>query len=170
VLDRHALRQWSALVRLPGQAPTDFVSIVGLGATMLNMGLCRWLGLAYLLAIGADLNGPTIGGIMTIVGFAAFSKHLLNIVPVMAGIFFGSLAKPWAINDPAIVLATLFGTTLAPIAGQFGWRWGLVAGFLHSSAALSVGFNHAGLNLYNNGFTAGLVAAVLVPIIRTLKD
>jgi hypothetical protein len=85
---------------------------------MLNMGLCGWLGLAYLLAIGADLNGPTIGGIMTIVGFAAFGQHLLNSVPVTAGIFFGSLAKPWAINDPAIVQATLFGTSLAPIAGQ----------------------------------------------------
>lgn len=105
---------------------------------MLNMGLCGWLGLAYLLAIGADLNGPTIGGIMTIVGFAVFGKHLLNSVPVMAGIFNGTLAKPWAINDPAIVLATLFGTTWAPIAGQFGWRWGLAAGFLHSSAALSL--------------------------------
>ena len=45
----------------------------------------------------------------------------------------------------------------------------MVAGFLHSSATLAVGFNHAGLNLYNNGFAAGLVAAVVVPVAVALK-
>nr|NCS37312.1 DUF1576 domain-containing protein [Microcystis aeruginosa G11-01] len=68
-LDRQSLGQLSTLVKLSGQAPSDFVAIVGLGATMVNMGLCGLLGLAYLLVIGADLNGPTIGGILTIVGF-----------------------------------------------------------------------------------------------------
>ncbi len=34
-----------------------------------------------------DLNGPTIGGIFTIVGFSATGKHLRNILPVMAGGF-----------------------------------------------------------------------------------
>ena len=58
---------------------------------------------------------------------------------------------------------------LAPIAGRFGWHWGIVAGFLHSSAALSVGPVHAGLNLYNNGFAAGIVAAVLVPVITAIQ-
>lgn len=168
-LDRRSLRQLSILLKLSGQALTDFVAIVGLGATIVNMGLCGLLSLTYLLVIGADLNGPTIGGILTIVGFAAFGKHPLNIMPIMAGIFLGSLAKPWNINDPAIVLTTLFGSTLAPIAGQFGWLWGIVAGFLHSSVALTVGFNHAGLNLYNNGFAAGIVAAVMVPVIVAVK-
>ena len=40
---------------------------------------------------------------------------------------------------------------------------------MHSSAALSVGSLHAGLNLYNNGFAAGLVAAVLVPVIIAVR-
>jgi len=169
-LDRRSLSQLSTIVKLSGQAPTDFVAIAGIGATMVNMGLCGLLGLTYVLVIRADLNGPTIGGILTIVGFAAFGKHPLNVVPIMAGVFLGSLAKPWNIHDPAIVLAALFGTTLAPIAGQFGWLWGVVAGFLHSSAALTVGFNHAGLNLYNNGFAAGIVAAVMVPVISAVKQ
>lgn len=169
LLDRHSFQGFTRLLRMSGQAPADFVASVGLGATMVNMGLCGMLGLTYLLLIRADLNGPTIGGLLTIVGFAACGKHPLNISPVMAGIVLGSLAKPWMLNDPAIVLATLFGSTLAPIAGHFGWGWGLVAGFIHSSAALSVGNNHAGLNLYNNGFAAGLVAAVVVPVAVALK-
>ena len=106
--------------------------------------------------------------VFTLVGFGAFGKHPRNIVPIMLGVFIGSLAKPWNASDAAIVLAALFGTTLAPIAGRFGWHWGIVAGFIHSSAALSVGSVHAGLNLYNNGFAAGIVAAVLVPVIIAL--
>jgi Protein of unknown function (DUF1576) len=67
------------------------------------------------------------------------------------------------------VLAALFGTTLAPIAGRFGWHWGLLAGFVHSSVAQTVGQLHGGLVLYNNGFAAGLVAAVLLPVILALR-
>ena len=44
-----------------------------------------------------------------------------------------------------------------------------VAGFMHSSAALTVGPVHAGLNLYNNGFAAGIVASVLVPVIIAIQ-
>ena len=167
-LDRQALGKMPAILKSSGQAPTDFISMVGFGPTLVNMGLCGLSGLAYVLLVSADLNGPTIGGIFTLVGFGAFGKHPRNIVPIMLGVFIGSLAKPWNASDAAIVLAALLGTTLAPIAGRFGWHWGIVAGFIHSSAALSVGSVHAGLNLYNNGFAAGIVAAVLVPVIIAL--
>ena len=169
-LDRQALSKLPAIIRLSGQAPTDFIPVVGTGTTLVNMGICGLIGLGYLLLVGADVNGPTSGGIFTIVGFAAFGKHPGNIVPIMIGVFIGSLAKPWAASDPSIALAALFGTTLAPVAGQFGWFWGIVAGFMHSSAALTVGYAHAGLNLYNNGFAAGIVAAVLVPVILAVQQ
>lgn len=168
VLDRDALRKLLELMRLSGQAPTDFRELFGLGPTLVNMSLTGAIATTYVLFVG-DLNGPTIGAILTIVGFSAFGKHPRNIVPIMAGIVLGSLFKPWNISDPSIVLAALFGTTLAPIAGRFGWHWGIVAGFLHSSVALSVGFLHGGLNLYNNGFAAGIVASVLVPIILAVR-
>jgi hypothetical protein len=121
------------------------------------------------LLVGGDLNGPVIGAILTIVGFAACGKHPRNVAPIMLGVFLGSLAKTWSASDPSIVLAALFGTTLAPIAGRFGWHWGVVAGVVHSSAATSVGTLHAGLNLYNNGFAAGIVASVLAPVIIAIR-
>ena len=34
---------------------------------------------------------------------------------------------------------------------------------------MSVGPLHAGLNLYNNGFAAGIVASVLVPVILAIR-
>lgn len=167
--DRGALAGLKTILAAPGQSPTDFIALAGFGATLVNMGLAGAVAMAYVLSVGGDLNGPVIGALFTIVGFAAFGKHPRNIVPIMAGVFLGSLAKPWHAHDPSMQLAALFGTTLAPIAGRFGWHWGLVAGFVHSSAARSVGTVHAGLNLYNNGFAAGIVAAVLVPVIVAIR-
>jgi hypothetical protein len=42
-------------------------------------------------------------------------------------------------------------------------------GFVHSSVAQSVSGFHGGLVLYNNGFAAGLVASVLVPVIVAVQ-
>ena len=169
-IDRATLSGVKAIVGTSGQSPTDFIALAGFGPTLANMGIAGAIGMAYILAVGGELNGPVIGAIFTIVGFAAFGKHPRNIAPIMIGVFLGSLAKPWNADDPSILLAALFGTTLAPIAGRFGWHWGIVAGFVHSSAALSVGPVHAGLNLYNNGFAAGIVASVLVPVIIAIQS
>ncbi len=164
-----ALSGFRAILGMSGQAPADFIAAAGFGAALVNMAAAGALGTAYLLLVGGDLNGPTIGAILTIVGFAAAGKHVRNVLPVMAGVFIGTLAKPWNAHDPSLQLAALFGTTLAPIAGRFGWHWGIVAGFVHSSAALAVGDLHGGLVLYNNGFAAGLVASVLAPIILAFE-
>ena len=168
-LEPDVLQGLRAILREPGRAPSDFIAIAGFGPTLANMGLTGFVGTVYVLAIGGDLNGPVIGAILTIVGFSAYGKHPRNIIPIMLGVFVGSLVKPWGAADPSATLAALFGTTLAPIAGRFGWQWGVVAGFVHSSAAMSVGPLHAGLNLYNNGFAAGIVASVLVPVILAVR-
>ena len=133
------------------------------------MGLTGSIGMIYVLAIGGSLNGPLIGAILTIVGFAAYGKHPRNIAPIMVGVFMGRWRAQPAPPIPSSTLAALFGTTLAPIAGRFGFGWGIVAGFVHSTAALSVGPLHAGLNLYNNGFAAGIVASLLVPVILAVR-
>ena len=168
-LDRALPSRLRQIIATSGQSPTDFIALAGFGPTLANMGLTGGIGTLYVLLVGGDLNGPVIGAILTIVGFSAFGKHPRNIVPIMFGVFLASLFKPFGAADPSLLLAALFGTTLAPIAGAFGWHWGIVAGLLHSSAALSVGALHAGLNLYNNGFAAGLVAAVLVPVILAIQ-
>jgi hypothetical protein len=124
-LDRGALDGLRKIMRAPGQAPSDFIALVGFGPTLANMGLAGFVGVIYVLAIGGDLNGPVIGAILTIVGFAAYGKHPRNIAPIMLGVFVASIMKPWGATDPSALLAALFGTTLAPIAGRFGWGWGV---------------------------------------------
>ena len=152
-----------------GRIVTDFVISDGFALTLINMGLMGLLFITLLRLINAPLNGPTIGGVFTIVGFSAFGKHPLNTGPVVLGVLFGALTKVWAIQDPAFILALLFSTTLAPIAGFFGAFSGFIAGFLHLSVVMQVTYLHGGLNLYNNGFSGGLVATFLYPILDGLK-
>jgi hypothetical protein len=73
------------------------------------------------------------------------------------------------IKSTAVIIAGLFGTTLAPIAGNYGIIAGIVAGFLHLCVVMNVGVIHGGINLYNNGFAGGLVASILFPIIEAFK-
>lgn len=157
-----------AIFRESGQSSADFVALGGLGAALINMGLNGLVATGYVLLVGGPLNGPTIGGILTIVGFGACGKHFKNVIPVLLGVVLGSMTKVWHIDDPAVLLAALFGTSLAPIAGHYGWAWGIVAGFLNSSVALCSGVLHGGMNLYNTGFSAGIVAAFLVPLLEAL--
>ncbi|MCK4259685.1 MAG: DUF1576 domain-containing protein [Halanaerobiales bacterium] len=152
-----------------GRLVTDFIFLENFGITLINMGINGLVSMLYILLVGGALNGPTIGGIFTIVGFGAFGKHVKNILPIFLGVFIGSVTKIWSINEPAILLAALFGTTLAPIAGEFGWKYGVLAGFIHSSVVLNVGILHGGFNLYNNGFAGGLVAALLIPLIEAFR-
>jgi hypothetical protein len=169
IIDKSAYMKYKNLFKYTGRLVSDFMILEGFAPTLFNMGVNGIFATAYVIIVGGDLNGPTIGGIFTIVGFSAFGKHLKNMLPIFIGVFLGSISKTWSINDPSILMAALFGTTLAPIAGAFGWKWGIVAGFLHSSLVLNVGFLHGGVNLYNNGFSGGLVAATLIPIIEALR-
>lgn len=164
ICDRTPWRGYAALNRRTGQAPADFIASDGVGPTLLNMAAVGVIATVFVLIVGADLNGPVVGGILSVLGFGACGKHAVNIVPVMLGVMLGALAKPFEFTDPDVVWAALFGTCLAPIAGRFGPHWGVLAGFLHVSAGQVTGAFAAGLNLYGNGFAAGLVAAVVTPV------
>ncbi|HIT41477.1 MAG TPA: DUF1576 domain-containing protein [Candidatus Caccovicinus merdipullorum] len=167
---RQVLECYCSILKSSGISGTDYLKDYGHSPVMLNMGINGLFATCFVLAVGGELNGPTIGGIFTIVGFSATGKHLRNIAPIMLGVFIGSLTKEWAITDPSPMLALLFSTTLAPVAGEFGIIAGLLAGYLHSSVALNVGIVYGGMNLYNNGFAGGIVAIFLVPVIQSIRD
>jgi len=86
----------------------------------------------------------------------------------MMGIALGGACSVHTPSHPSLQLAGLFGTTLAPIAGHFGWPAGILAGFIHSGLVLQTGGPVAGLNLYNNGFSGGIIAIVLYPTITAI--
>lgn len=170
VFDKQAVSHYRNILKTTGIAGTDYLKSEGGAATLINMGVNGLVAMYFLVLLGGELNGPTIGSIFTIVGFSATGKHVRNILPIMCGVWIASWIKIWDITAPSASLAFLLSTTLAPIAGQFGVFAGLLAGFLHSSVALNVGIVHGGMNLYNNGFAGGLVAMFLVPVFQSFID
>ncbi len=156
------------LISTTGRAPSDYLRMFGPGPVLVNMGVNGLIGMLYVLVVGGDLNGPTLGGIFTIMGFSAFGKHLFNIIPVMIGVALGAYGMHYTPDYPSLQIAGLFGTTLAPIAGHFGWPYGILAGFIHSALVLQTGGPVAGLNLYNNGFSGGIIAIVFYPTITAI--
>lgn len=151
-----------------GRLITDYLILYG-GAAYINMGILGLFSTVLVLLIGGDLNGPTIGGIFTIVGFGAFGKHLKNIIPILIGAILCGIFSVWDITSPQVILAILFSTTLAPIAGQYGFFYGVAAGFIHVCIVMNTAYLHGGLNLYNNGLAGGLVAIILIPIINSIR-
>ena len=156
-------RRYRTLLRRPGVSAHDFIELDGMGAVCINIGVNLSF-VTLLLLVGGDLNGATIGALLTIAGFSAKGKHVGNIVPVMFGVLI-SLAITGRSLSPACQLALLFSTTLAPVAGTYGISAGLAAGFLHSCVALYAGAGYSGLNLYNNGFAGGIVSIVLYAVL-----
>jgi hypothetical protein len=152
-----------------GRLVSDFTTIGGYPAAIFNMGVMGMASMLFVTLLNGSLNGPVIGGIFTVVGFAAFGKHLKNCLPIMIGVYLASLIKIWGTGTTEMIIAGLFGTTLAPIAGQYGPIAGIAAGFCHLSVVMNVGMLHGGMNLYNNGFAGGFVASALVPLIDAFK-
>jgi hypothetical protein len=187
---RKNIAEFKKIFSHTGRLVTDYYFLHD-NSVYINMGVLGIFSTSVVLAVGAQLNGISIAGIFTIIGFGCFGKHLKNVYPVVAGAiisayisdFFNTCIEctdgyiseclsaciEWNFVSPAKVAAILFSTALAPIAGHYGPVFGAVAGFLHVNVAMFVGQMNSGLNLYNNGFAAGFVAMFLLPLITTFK-
>ena len=70
------------------------------------------------------------------------------------------------ISLTSFAITLFFSTCLAPISGKFGIIPGIIVGFVNFCLVLNMGALHGGLNLYNTGLSAGIVASVSVPILQ----
>ncbi len=158
----------SRIYKSSGRLVTDYY-MLHKEASYINMGINGIFSLIIVFLIGASINGPTIGAIFTIIGFGCYGKHVRNMSPVILGAVIATIISHRGLQEPSIVLAILFCTGLAPIAGTFGIIEGIIAGFIHIFMVINIANMHGGLNLYNNGFAAGFVAMLLVPLIAEFK-
>lgn len=163
--EEHPLENLKNIFKSSGRAISDFVVLGGFHATHINMALVGLISTLVVFILGGYLNGLTLAGIFTIIGFGAFGKHPKNIIPIMLGSIISTVLTGLPLNASTSILSILFATTLAPIAGVYGFGWGVAAGFLHVFIVNHVGMFYSGLNLYNNGFAGGLGAAFLIIII-----
>ncbi len=121
----------------------------------------------------AGFNGVTLGIVFCMVCFGAAGSHPGNIWPIMLGYvafsfaattFFGGV---FPVNAQAIMVGLCFASGLTPIAGNYGWWAGVLAGGMHYLLVTSIPAIHGGFSLYNGGFTSLLVATILVPQLET---
>ncbi len=164
------LKGYKNILNSSGRLVSDFVMETNEGLALINMGLMGLISLAFVKICGGILNGPVLGGVLTVMGFAAFGKHPKNVIPIILGVYLASSINKYGISSTDAIIVALFSTTLAPIAGEYGIFYGILAGFIHKAVATNVGFLHGGINLYNNGLAGGFVAAILVPLIRDFRE
>ncbi|MCF7930035.1 MAG: DUF1576 domain-containing protein [Acholeplasmataceae bacterium] len=163
VENKNVLRNYTSIFKSSGKLMTDFTLSYGKDVTLLNLGFMGLIISILIYVMGIQINGPVMGAILTVIGFSAFGKHPLNSIPVIIGAILAIELTPleWTIGSS---LSVIFVTGLAPIAGQFGIVAGILAGFIHLMITpLALNFQ-GGFDLYNNGFAAGFVCALLAPI------
>lgn len=169
IINRKSFKGYSDILKHSGRLVTDYTHLEGYGLTFINMGIMGLIATFYVIILQGHFNGPILGGIFTIFGFSAFGKHPKNSLPIMIGVSIASFMNIWDVNSTSVLIAGLFGTTLAPIAGKFGILAGIIAGFSHLALVKNVGYLHGGINLYNNGFSGGILAAILFPLFDSFK-
>ena len=167
---KKTVKDLGAVQKIPGRLPSDFLDMVSPGGALVNIGLLGLAGCAYVYIVDGDFNGPVVGGLLTLMGFGAFGKSLKNCWPVVAGVVLSCFVFGKDLNAPGPILAALFGTTLAPLAGQFGVVTGLIAGFIHLVMVERSAAWHGGMDLYNNGFAGGLTATLMVAVIEWYRS
>ncbi len=170
IIDRNVLDKYKALTKSTGRLVSDFIRDYGRAPTMLNVGIMGLISLIALALLNIQINGPVMGGILTVMGFGAFGKHPRNSIPVMTGAFIATLVTPaYSLDEVGMAIAILFVTAVSPIAGRYGFFIGIIAGFLHIIITPLTYLFQGGFDLYNNGFAAGFVAAMMIPFIEALS-
>ena len=148
----------------------DYISHASLGSVYINLGSLGLAFLTYFISIGAPINGPVMGALMAIVASSASGSHLRNTLTILLGYVLVSLFSTWSLSAQGMCVALCYGTCLSPTSGRYGYLAGIAVGALHSCLVPFVATIYGGFNLYNGGFTAGLILIVALPPIEAISD
>lgn len=160
----------------------DFFAEYGSARVLMNIGFYGLLVLAYFVLVitftdGAGFTGPTMGVILAALTFSSQGQHPANVWPIFAGYIalflfvtlicgISDLSIPWTLSTQGYLNGAAFSTGLCPIAGRYGKRYGVLAGFMAAVICTSTSSMHGGLMLYNGGLTSGITALILVPCLE----
>ena len=102
-----------------------------------------------------------------------YARGLRDGLPIMLGYIitsylFGFLYRGEGefantIASQGVLIGLCFANGLSPIAGKYGFGYGILAGGLHYLLVTAVPDMHGGFCLYNGGLTAALICLLLVP-------
>ena len=186
-LNGRTFKGYKALYKSTGYG-VDFLDKFKMPLCLINIGIYGLLILAYLnivfvlpeifpaLPNGVGFTGATTGVVFAALTFAADGQQPRTVFPIVIGyaLLFvivcivcsiSNRAIPWTLSTQAYINGLAFATGLCTFSGKYGFRVGVLAGFLSAVICTSTATMHGGFVLYNGGFTAGLTALVLLPIL-----
>ncbi len=187
ILNNRSFKGYKELIKCTGYG-TDFFDKFKMPVCFINIGVYGLLIVLYLNIIfilpeifpslpkGVGFTGATTGVVFAALTFAADGQHPRTIFPIVIGyvVLFnvvclickvGGLEIPWTLSTQGYINGLAFATGLCPLSGKYGFRIGILAGFLSAVICTSTAAMHGGFVLYNGGFTAGLTALILLPIL-----
>lgn len=166
-----AFNEYPKLLKSSGHLASDFMRETSKETAFLNVGIMGLISLLFITLLEIKINGPVFSGILTVIGFAAFGKHPRNSIPVMLGatVWFLYVRHTTGTVGTGLQIAVLFVTAIAPISGRHDVIVGLLAGFTHVMFIPITYPFQGGFDLYNNGFAAGFVAAILIPLFDFIR-
>lgn len=181
VLNGKSFKGYGELTQETGHM-SNFADRYGMPLCFINFGIYGFMVLGYmnlimLLTEGVAFTGPTVGAIFAAVTFAAIGQHPKNTWSIFMGyaalFVFVTLVcmlqgreVPWTLSTQGYINGVAFATGLAPIHGRYGWRSGMAAGIISASICTSTAAIHGGFMLFNGGFSAGITALILVPVLE----
>lgn len=167
-LNGRSLRGYGRIIASSGYQ-RDFILEENLSLALINFAILGFMVLLLFLITKAPFTGPTVGALLCLLAVSAKGSHPRNVLPIYLGFGLCSLFASWTLANQGIVVAFCFASGLSPLAGRWGFRWGLLAGLLHSSVALYAAAIYGGFNIYSGGFVSGCMALVLLPIIEAFS-
>ena len=187
ILKQGQINEYKKLLKCTGHG-TDFVDKFGMPMCLINLAIYGMAFVTYLnlvfvlpsvfpfLPTGVGFTGPTVGVVFGALTFAADGQHPRNVAPIVVGYMslqvivvaiclLAGLSIPWTLSTQAYITGLAFATGLCPIAGKYGFRYGVIAGILSATICTVTSSMHGGFVLYNGGFTAGLSALIMIPLL-----
>ena len=157
---------------------TDYFELAGYGAAFLNAAMVLGLSIGLVLVEKIPFTGLTMAALFINAGYGLWGKNVLNIIPVFLGT--AIFARTHGARVSRYIYTALFGTCLAPLITEmifllpFGQPWnflfsvsvGIFIGFILPSLSVHAASMHMGYNLFNVGFSGGILAFVFVSILR----
>ena len=186
-LNGKSVSEYRRLIKCTGYG-SDFFDKFGMPLCFVNIAIYGFCILAYLNIIfvlpsifpilpeGVGFTGATVGVVFAALTFAADGQHPRNVFPVVVGYMLLSviviviclitgLDVSWTLSTQSYINGLAFATGLCPFAGKYGFRYGVIAGMLSATICTVTSSMHGGFVLYNGGFTAGLTALILIPLL-----
>ena len=158
---------------------TDYFELAGYGAAFFNAAMILSICVGFVIVLKIPFTGLTMAALFINAGYGLWGKNPVNILPVLFGTWL--YARMHKSHMSRYIYTALFGTCLSPFVTEmvyllpFHWAvnlifavlLGIFVGFVLPPLSMHTASMHMGYNLFNVGFSGGIVAFVVVCVLKS---